>query len=110
MRPRWTIGTFLRTFVQHGMPHFENNFATRGAPILSPNVLRDYSELDPDILARECRRVGLQVERTSFFGMQRLGAEGDEHLDEVAAGGRGRSKPSLLPLRQRSLERAVRLG
>ena len=44
VRPRWTIGTFLRTFVQHGMPHFENNFATRGAPILSPNVLRDYSD------------------------------------------------------------------
>ena len=26
------------------MPHFENNYATRGAPILSPNVLRDYSD------------------------------------------------------------------
>ena len=44
VRPRWTVGTFLRTMVQHGMPHFENNFATRGAPILSPNVLRDYSD------------------------------------------------------------------
>ncbi len=44
VRPRWTFGTFVRTFVQHGMPHFENNFATRGAPILSPNVLRDYSD------------------------------------------------------------------
>ncbi|HRA21946.1 MAG TPA: alpha-hydroxy acid oxidase, partial [Usitatibacteraceae bacterium] len=44
VRPRWTFGTFLRTIVQHGMPHFENNFATRGAPILSPNVLRDYSD------------------------------------------------------------------
>jgi len=44
VRPRWTIGTFLRTLIQHGMPHFENNFATRGAPILSPNVLRDYSD------------------------------------------------------------------
>jgi len=44
VRPRWTFGTFLRTFVEHGMPHFENNFATRGAPILSPNVLRDYSD------------------------------------------------------------------
>jgi L-lactate dehydrogenase (cytochrome) len=44
VRPGWTLGTFLRTILQHGMPHFENNFATRGAPILSPNVLRDYSD------------------------------------------------------------------
>jgi L-lactate dehydrogenase (cytochrome) len=42
--PRWTFGSFLRTCVQHGMPHFENNFATRGAPILSRNVLRDFSD------------------------------------------------------------------
>lgn len=42
--PRWLCGTFLRTLLRHGMPHFENNFATRGAPILSPNVLRDYSD------------------------------------------------------------------
>jgi L-lactate dehydrogenase (cytochrome) len=26
------------------MPHFENNYATRGAPILSPNVERDFSD------------------------------------------------------------------
>jgi L-lactate dehydrogenase (cytochrome) len=26
------------------MPHFENNYATRGAPILSANVLRDFSD------------------------------------------------------------------
>ena len=42
--PRWLFGTFLRTLARHGMPHFENNFATRGAPILSPSVLRDYSD------------------------------------------------------------------
>jgi len=42
--PRWLFGTFLRTLVRYGMPHFENNFATRGAPILSPSVLRDYSD------------------------------------------------------------------
>lgn len=42
--PRWLFGTFLRTLVQHGMPHFENNHETRGAPILSPSVLRDFSE------------------------------------------------------------------
>jgi len=44
VRPRWTFGTFLRTIAQYGMPHFENNFATRGAPILSPSVLRDFSD------------------------------------------------------------------
>ncbi len=42
--PRWLFGSFLRTIAQHGMPHFENNFARRGAPILSPNVLRDFSD------------------------------------------------------------------
>lgn len=42
--PRWLFGTFVRTVVRHGMPHFENNFARRGAPILSANVLRDYSD------------------------------------------------------------------
>jgi len=46
IRPRWTFGTFLRTFVSHGMPHFENSFAERGAPILSRNVLRDFVARD----------------------------------------------------------------
>jgi len=43
-RPRWLFGTLLRTLVRHGMPHFENNFASRGAPILSPSVVREWSE------------------------------------------------------------------
>lgn len=42
--PRWLLGTFLQSIVRNGMPHFENNYATRGAPILSPSVLRDYSD------------------------------------------------------------------
>ena len=45
-RPRWLAGTFLRTLLAHGMPHFENSFATRGAPILSASVLRDFSARD----------------------------------------------------------------
>ncbi|SFD77492.1 alpha-hydroxy acid oxidase [Paracidovorax konjaci] len=45
-RPRWVAGTFLRTLMRHGMPHFENSFATRGAPILSSSVLRDFSARD----------------------------------------------------------------
>lgn len=42
--PRWSIGTFARTILRHGMPHFENNYATRGAPIMSPYVERDFSD------------------------------------------------------------------
>lgn len=41
--PAWTLGTFLRTFVQHGMPHFENADAGRGAPLLSSRAVRDFS-------------------------------------------------------------------
>ncbi len=42
--PRWAVGTFLRTLLLQGMPHFENNYAARGAPILSNRVLRDVSD------------------------------------------------------------------
>lgn len=42
--PRWLLGTFLRTIWRHGLPHFENNHAHRGAAILSKNVARDFSE------------------------------------------------------------------
>ncbi len=45
-RPRWLAGTFARTLLSHGIPHFENSFATRGAPIVSSNVLRDFSARD----------------------------------------------------------------
>jgi L-lactate dehydrogenase (cytochrome) len=39
--PRWLVRTLLRTLVRHGMPHFENSFATRGAPMLSSSAVRD---------------------------------------------------------------------
>lgn len=42
--PRWLLGTFLRTICKHGLPHFENNHAHRGAAILSKNVAWDFSE------------------------------------------------------------------
>jgi L-lactate dehydrogenase (cytochrome) len=42
--PRWLLGTFARTIARHGMPHFENNYATRGVPALSANVVRDFSD------------------------------------------------------------------
>ena len=67
--PRWLFGTFLRTLVQHGMPHFENNYAERGAPILSPQrrcaTSRDRGHLDleapradPRALAGQARGQG----------------------------------------------------
>ncbi len=43
VRPRWLAGTLLRTLLRHGMPHFENSFAERGAPILSARVQRDFA-------------------------------------------------------------------
>ncbi len=44
--PRWLVGTFLRTLLKDGMPHFENSFASGGAPILSSKVMRDFTARD----------------------------------------------------------------
>jgi L-lactate dehydrogenase (cytochrome) len=44
--PRWLFGTALRTLARHGMPHFENSFAERGAPILARSIERDFSKRD----------------------------------------------------------------
>ncbi|RYG88477.1 MAG: alpha-hydroxy-acid oxidizing protein, partial [Alphaproteobacteria bacterium] len=44
--PAWTIGTFARTILNHGIPHFENSYATRGAPIIASNVMRDFGKKD----------------------------------------------------------------
>ena len=46
IRPRWLLGTAARTLLRHGMPHFENSYATRGVPILARNVLRDFGARD----------------------------------------------------------------
>ncbi|MCE9681837.1 alpha-hydroxy acid oxidase [Halomonas alkalisoli] len=43
LRPRWLLDTFCRTLLRHGIPHFENNYAQRGAPIISRQVARDFS-------------------------------------------------------------------
>ncbi|WDZ96637.1 alpha-hydroxy acid oxidase [Herbaspirillum sp. WKF16] len=45
-RPRWLCGTMLRTLLNHGMPHFENSFAERGAPIIARNIERDFTARD----------------------------------------------------------------
>ena len=46
IRPNWLVNTWVRTLLQHGMPHFENSYATRGAPILSRDVARDFGMRD----------------------------------------------------------------
>jgi L-lactate dehydrogenase (cytochrome) len=44
--PRWLFGTALRTLATHGMPHFENSQATRGAAVLSRHAVRDFGARD----------------------------------------------------------------
>lgn len=44
VRPRWLFGTFLRTLVHHGMPHFENSYAERGVAMLSRGAAREFGE------------------------------------------------------------------
>jgi L-lactate dehydrogenase (cytochrome) len=46
VRPRWSIGTLLRTLLKHGMPHFENSSATRGVPIFSGAAVREFGSRD----------------------------------------------------------------
>ncbi|WP_318153338.1 alpha-hydroxy acid oxidase [Halomonas sp. ML-15] len=55
VRPRWLFGTFLRTLLNHGVPHFENNYASRGIPVIAKDVNRDFSgrsHLDWKVLER----------------------------------------------------------
>jgi L-lactate dehydrogenase (cytochrome) len=44
--PRWLLGTWTRTLIKHGMPHFENMDATRGPPVLSQNLMRNLGNRD----------------------------------------------------------------
>ncbi|HVG05743.1 MAG TPA: alpha-hydroxy acid oxidase [Burkholderiaceae bacterium] len=46
VRPRWTIGTLLRTLLNRGMPHFENSSAVRGVPIFSSAAVREFGARD----------------------------------------------------------------
>jgi L-lactate dehydrogenase (cytochrome) len=41
--PTWSLFTFLRTMIRHGMPYFENAGATLGEPLLSRRANRDFS-------------------------------------------------------------------
>jgi L-lactate dehydrogenase (cytochrome) len=44
--PAWLAGTWLRTRMRHGMPHFENMDATRGPPVLSKELIRNIGKRD----------------------------------------------------------------
>ena len=42
----WLFGTWSRTVINHGMPHFENMDATRGPPVLAKNLMRNIGHRD----------------------------------------------------------------
>jgi len=44
--PHWLFGTWARTLLNHGMPHFENMDATRGPPVLAKNLMRNIGRRD----------------------------------------------------------------
>jgi L-lactate dehydrogenase (cytochrome) len=44
--PHWLFGTWARTLMNHGMPHFENMDAGRGPPALSKNLMRNIGKRD----------------------------------------------------------------
>jgi L-lactate dehydrogenase (cytochrome) len=44
--PHWFFGTWARTLLNHGMPHFENMDAMRGPPVLSKNLMRNIGKRD----------------------------------------------------------------
>ena len=46
IHPHWLFATFLRTVLNHGMPHFENMDAGQGPPVLSKNLMRNIGARD----------------------------------------------------------------
>ena len=44
--PHWLFGTWTRTLINHGMPHFENMDAMRGPPVLAKNLMRNIGKRD----------------------------------------------------------------
>jgi len=94
VRPRWLLGTLGRSLVKHGMPHFENAGAGRGAPIISSNVVRQFGmrdHLDWEHLALIRRRWrGKLVIKglTSAADVQRAGQAGADGVILSNHGGR----------------------
>jgi L-lactate dehydrogenase (cytochrome) len=46
LHPRWLFGTVGRTFMNHGVPHFENMDSTQGPPMLSRDFVRNMNSRD----------------------------------------------------------------
>lgn len=46
LHPRWLIGTVGRTFLHHGVPHFENMDAAQGPPMFSRDFVRNMNSRD----------------------------------------------------------------
>jgi L-lactate dehydrogenase (cytochrome) len=44
--PHWLFGTWARTLMNYGMPHFENMDAMRGPPVLAKNLIRNIGRRD----------------------------------------------------------------
>jgi L-lactate dehydrogenase (cytochrome) len=44
--PHWLFGTWARTLMNYGMPHFENMDAVRGPPVLAKNLMRNIGRRD----------------------------------------------------------------
>ncbi len=44
--PHWLFGTWARTLMNFGMPHFENMDAKRGPPVLAKNLMRNIGHRD----------------------------------------------------------------
>jgi L-lactate dehydrogenase (cytochrome) len=44
--PHWLFKTWMRTVMNHGMPHFENMDAKRGPPVLSQDLMRNIGKRD----------------------------------------------------------------
>jgi L-lactate dehydrogenase (cytochrome) len=44
--PHWLFGTWTRTLLNDGMPHFENMDAMRGPPVLAKNLMRNIGNRD----------------------------------------------------------------
>ncbi len=44
--PHWLFGTWTRTLLNHGVPHFENMDAMRGPPVLAKNLMRNIGNRD----------------------------------------------------------------
>ena len=46
LHPWWSLGVIVRTFVNHGMPRFENMEAQQGPPMFSQNFARNFGARD----------------------------------------------------------------